>query len=68
MSCFNHVGFPPLTFPHADGDAPCQVQQRHSTEVIRDSCQCVARRQTYGLAVAAGIWQTKSGRQGCQNY
>lgn len=66
-SCWaSYVLVSPLTFPHADGDTPCQIQQCYSTKVIRDSSKRVARRQTYGLTVAPGIWQTKSGSPGCQ--
>lgn len=49
-----------FTFPHANSNAPGQVQQCDSTKVIRYSSQCVAWGQTYRLAMASGIWQTKS--------
>ncbi|KAF3844616.1 hypothetical protein F7725_007779, partial [Dissostichus mawsoni] len=49
-----------LTFPHADGHAPCQVQQRDPTKVIRHSGQRVAGGQTDGLAMTTGVWETKS--------
>ena len=52
-----------ITFPHADGDAPGQVQQWDSTKVVRHPSQRVAWGQTDRLSVATRVWETKSGRE-----
>lgn len=52
-----------LTFPHANGDAPGQVQQCDSAKVISHSSQRVAWGQTYRLAMPPRVWETKSARE-----
>lgn len=51
-----------LTFPHANANAPGQVQQCDPTKIICHSSQRVAGGQTDGLAVATRVWETKSRR------